>query len=148
MVYTSVWFLFASTFCCCHLLIGNLWQVAVVNQGKCICQLTVSVPVPECYISCTPRSPHSLPPLNLPLFYSLLSAICHSVASPYLGGFRGKRPCGNAASVCDMSKWQTGTDAASISVCRGAYDSLSGEVNCACVCVCVSVWGGMQRHVG
>lgn len=64
MVYTSVWFLFASAFCCCHLLIGNLWQVSVVNQGKCICQLTVSEPVPECYISCTPR----FPPLFLPLF--------------------------------------------------------------------------------
>lgn len=100
------------------------------------------------YILHSTPPPLSLPlsPLYLPLFYLVLSAICHSVASPYLGGFRGKRPCGNAASVCDMSKWQTGTDAASIYVEELMTHSVERLI--VPVCVCVSVWGAMQRHVG
>lgn len=151
MVYTSVWFLFASAFCCCHLLIGNLWQVYCRQSRQMhLSADSFSASPSVLYIlhSTPPPLSLSLPlsTLYLPLFYLLLSAICHSAASPYLGGFRGKRPCGNAASVCDICKWQTWTDAASIYVEELMTHSVERLI--VPVCVCVPVWGAMQRHVG
>lgn len=146
MVYTSVWFLFASAFCCCHLLIGNLWQVYCRQSRQMhLSADSFSASPRVLYILHSTPPPLSLPlpPLYLPLFYLLLSSICHSVASPYLGGFRGKRPCGNAASVCDISKWQTGTDAASIYVEELMTHSVERLIVHVCVCLCGGLCNGM-----